>query len=176
MYGNPCSVNPQVANFFNQVDTNRSGSISADELQRALNNGLGTAFNMRTVDLMIAMFDKDMNGTMNLEEFNQLFTFVQQWQTCFRNYDRDRSGTIDVNEFQTALSSFGYRLSPQFITLLIRKFDRHRRGSISFDDFILACVCLKNLTDGFKLYDYQRNGTAQMNYENFLTAAFSVVS
>ncbi|VDQ04107.1 unnamed protein product [Trichobilharzia regenti] len=92
---------------------------------------------------MIAMFDKDMNGTMNLQEFGQLFAYVQQWQTCFRSYDRDNSGTIDVNELQTALTSFGYRLSSQFISLLVRKFDRHRRGSISFDDFILACVCLK---------------------------------
>ncbi|CAH8622712.1 unnamed protein product [Heterobilharzia americana] len=116
MYGNQCNVNPQIANFFNQVDLNRSGSISADELQKALNNGLGTAFNMRTIDLMICMFDRDMNGTMNLQEFSQLFAYVQQWQNCFQNYDRDRS---------------------------VRKFDRHRRGSITFDDFILACVCLK---------------------------------
>ncbi|CAH8593727.1 unnamed protein product [Heterobilharzia americana] len=176
MYGNQCNVNPQIANFFNQVDLNRSGSISADELQKALNNGLGTAFNMRTIDLMICMFDRDMNGTMNLQEFSQLFAYVQQWQNCFQNYDRDRSGTIDVNEFQTALTSFGYRLSPQFIGLLVRKFDRHRRGSITFDDFILACVCLKNLTDGFKIHDHQRNGMAQLSYENFLTAAFSVIS
>lgn len=89
------------------------------------------------------MFDKDMNGTINVYEFSQLFEYVQQWQQCFRSYDRDGSGTIDCREFHTALTSFGYRLSPEFSQFLIRKFDKNRRGSVGFDNFILACVCLK---------------------------------
>lgn len=43
--------------FFNRVDKDRSGYISADELQQALSNGTWTPFNPETVRLMIGMFD-----------------------------------------------------------------------------------------------------------------------
>lgn len=40
------------------VDADRSGKITADELQRALLNGNWTPFNRETCRLMIGMFDK----------------------------------------------------------------------------------------------------------------------
>ncbi|KAH8873287.1 Sorcin [Schistosoma japonicum] len=98
---------------------------------------------MKTVEIMMGMFDRDMNGTMDVLEFSRLFLYVQQWQSCFRGFDRDNSGTIDCREFEAALIQFGFKLSPQFVQFLIRKFDRDRRGSIGFDDFILVCVCLQ---------------------------------
>ncbi|TGZ68757.1 hypothetical protein CRM22_004091 [Opisthorchis felineus] len=134
---------PNIQQIFQQVDRNRSGQIEGPELQMALQNGVGTQFNMKTIDLMICMFDRDGNGNMNMQEFAQLFNYVQQWMSCFKQYDRDGSGTISCQELHHALSSFGFRLSPQFISLMIRKFDRTRRGQIAFDDFMLACVCLQ---------------------------------
>ncbi|TGZ68760.1 hypothetical protein CRM22_004091 [Opisthorchis felineus] len=136
---------PNIQQIFQQVDRNRSGQIEGPELQMALQNGVGTQFNMKTIDLMICMFDRDGNGNMNMQEFAQLFNYVQQWMSCFKQYDRDGSGTISCQELHHALSSFGFRLSPQFISLMIRKFDRTRRGQIAFDDFMLACVCLQLL-------------------------------
>jgi peflin len=46
----------------------------------------------------------------------------------FRHFDRDRSGTIDGRELQEALRQFGYRLSPQLLTLLQRKYGTHVRS------------------------------------------------
>ncbi|TGZ68758.1 hypothetical protein CRM22_004091 [Opisthorchis felineus] len=166
---------PNIQQIFQQVDRNRSGQIEGPELQMALQNGVGTQFNMKTIDLMICMFDRDGNGNMNMQEFAQLFNYVQQWMSCFKQYDRDGSGTISCQELHHALSSFGFRLSPQFISLMIRKFDRTRRGQIAFDDFMLACVCLQNLTSAFMVHDYNRNGYAQFSYEDFLTAALRVL-
>lgn len=37
----------------------------------------------------------------------------------------------------------GYRLSDNFVDLLVRKFDRIGRGSVAFDDFIQCCVYLQ---------------------------------
>jgi Ca2+-binding EF-hand superfamily protein len=53
------------------------------------------------------MFDRDRSGTINFQEFSQLWKFVTDWQNCFRTYDRDNSGTIDKNELKTALTGFG---------------------------------------------------------------------
>ena len=92
---------------------------------------------------MIGMFDKDRSGTINFQEFGSLWKYVQDWQTTFKSYDRDGSGSIDKVELKTALSSFGYRLSDRFYDLLIRKFDRVGRGTVAFDDFIQCCVVIQ---------------------------------
>jgi Ca2+-binding EF-hand superfamily protein len=47
---------------------------------------------------------------------------TQDWQGVFLHFDRDRSGSIDNDELQAALSQFGYRLSPQLLNLLQRKY------------------------------------------------------
>lgn len=44
-----------VDNDFIRVDKDRSGTITADELQQALSNGTWTPFNPETVRLMIGM-------------------------------------------------------------------------------------------------------------------------
>jgi Ca2+-binding EF-hand superfamily protein len=53
-------------------------------------------------------------------------TKTQDWQGVFLHFDRDRSGTIDGNELQAALNQFGYRLSPNLLNLLQRKYGAHR--------------------------------------------------
>ena len=53
------------------------------------------------------MFDRDQTGTINFQEFGALWKYIQDWQTTFRSYDRDNSGSIDQQELKTALTSFG---------------------------------------------------------------------
>lgn len=160
--------------IFQKVDKDRSGAITSDELQTALSNGSWTAFNPETVRLMIGMFDRDHTGTINFDEFGALWKYVQDWQTTFKSYDRDNSGSIDKHELKTALTSFGYRLSDRFYDLLIRKFDRTGRGTVAFDDFIQCCVVIQTLTASFKAYDTNRNGWIQISYEQFLKLVFNL--
>ena len=40
----------------------------------------------------------------------------------FEHFDKDRSGTIDSLELQSALHQFGLKLSPQLMSLLVTKF------------------------------------------------------
>lgn len=108
----------------------------------ALSNGTWTPFNPETVRLMIGMFDKHNRGTVSFEDFGALWKYVTDWQACFRSFDRDGSGNINVSELKDALSSFGYRLSEQIVSVMLKKFDRFGRGTILFDDFIQCCVVL----------------------------------
>lgn len=89
------------------------------------------------------MFDKSNQGRITFEDFSSLWKYVTDWQNCFRSFDRDNSGNIDKNEMRTALTSFGYRLSDGIIEVILRKFDRHGRGTILFDDFIQCCISLQ---------------------------------
>ncbi len=74
------------------------------------------------------MFDRDGSGQINFEEFGALWKYVTDWQQCFRSFDTDNSGTIDRSELQNALVTFGYRLSPQTVDIMLKKFDRIGRG------------------------------------------------
>ena len=70
----------------------------------------------------------------------------------------DRSGNISRDEFTEALVAFGYRLSPSFVALLFRTYDRRGENAMGFDLFVQACISLKRMTDVFKRYDDDRDG------------------
>lgn len=88
------------------------------------------------------MFDRRGTATIRLEEFGSLWKYVEDWQACFQNYDKDNSGFIDASELHSALTAFGYRLNPQVTQLMVKRFDRQNRGTLAFDDFIQSCVML----------------------------------
>ncbi|GFS23821.1 programmed cell death protein 6-like [Elysia marginata] len=165
----PPGISPELWTWFQAVDADRSGKITATELRQALMNGNWSPFNPETCRLMIGMFDRDRNGTIDVHEFAALWKYIQDWKACFDRFDQDRSGNIDANELGTAFQTFGYRLSPQFSQLVVRVFDRKRGGvSIEFDDFIQACVMLKTLTDKFRIKDTNQSGNIRIAYEEFL--------
>ncbi|KAI8141247.1 hypothetical protein BJV82DRAFT_580576 [Fennellomyces sp. T-0311] len=172
--GNPSQ---QLWGWFKAVDTDNSGQLTVDELQRALINGDWSPFNIETVRLMVAMFDKelltDQTGTINFQEFSGLWKYIEDWKRCFQQFDADASGSIDRNEMGNALRTFGYNLSDKFINLLINKFDKYGhwaagKGDVTFDNFVQACVTVKTLTDSFRQYDTDGDGWIQIKYEDFL--------
>lgn len=160
--------------LFRNVDTDRSGTINAQELQSALSNGTWKAFNPDTVRMMIGMFDRQGTGTLNFDEFACLWNYISEWQNCFQALDRDRSGSIDRREFGEALSRFGYRLSQPTVDALLMKYDRDRKGSMNFDDFILCCVNLHTVTDAFRRQDTDRDGWIQISYEDFVRTVINL--
>jgi len=56
---------------------------------------------------MIGMFDRDNSSTISFDEFVSLWKYIDDWQRCFRSFDKDNSGSIDRNELKTALTTFG---------------------------------------------------------------------
>ncbi|KAI9265655.1 hypothetical protein EDC94DRAFT_657959 [Helicostylum pulchrum] len=170
--GPPPGSDPQLWNWFTAVDTDRSGQLSVDELQRALVNGDWSPFNIETVRTMVNMFDKDNSGTIDFNEFAGLWKYIEDWKRCFQTFDADNSGNIDHIEMSNALKTFGYNLSDQFIRVLVQKFDKYGhstgKGNITFDNFVQACVTVKTLTDSFRQFDTDNDGWIQINYEQFL--------
>ncbi|CAO3664025.1 hypothetical protein G6F70_001447 [Rhizopus microsporus] len=170
--GCPPGADPQLWSWFTAVDTDHSGQLSVDELQRALVNGDWSPFNIETVRTMVNMFDKDNSGTIDFNEFAGLWRYIEDWKKCFQTFDRDNSGNIDQAEMSMALKTFGYNLSDRFISVLVQKFDKYGhssgKGNITFDNFVQACVTVKTLTDSFRQFDTDNDGWIQINYEQFL--------
>ncbi|KAK2590644.1 hypothetical protein QQS21_011671 [Conoideocrella luteorostrata] len=160
---------PTLLPLFRAVDKDGTGQLSEKELSAALVNGDWTAFDIQTVRMMIRMFDSDRNGTINFEEFCGLWSFLASWRTLFDRFDVDRSGNISLQEFTDALIAFRYRLSPQFVELLFRTYDKRNEGVMSFDLFVQSCISLKRMTDVFKKYDDDRDGFITLSFEDFLS-------
>lgn len=101
-------VSPDVQQWFTTVDKDHSGAINWEELQSALINGQGNNFSDTACKLMIGMFDRDKTGTIDINEFQQLFSYINQWLAVFKNYDRDQSGHIEEHELQQGILQIYY--------------------------------------------------------------------
>jgi hypothetical protein len=44
------------------------------------------------------MFDLDRSGTVDVHEFEKLYAYINQWLAVFKTYDRDQSGHIEEGE------------------------------------------------------------------------------
>jgi Ca2+-binding EF-hand superfamily protein len=137
----PAGADPQLWQWFSTVDNDRSGAITAVELERALINGDWTPFDLDTVKLLMSIFDTDRSGTIGFNEFAGLWKYVKDWQNVFRHFDRDRSGTIDGGELREALSQFGYNLSPPLLELVQKKYGE-RLGSFCDLSSLQLCIFL----------------------------------
>ena len=65
----------------------------------------------------------------NAEQITELIT-------AFKNYDTDKSGTIDDKEFKNALKAMGHdEVTDDQANELMKKVDKNNDGVISFDEF-----------------------------------------
>jgi len=178
-YGPPAGADLQLWQLFSTADTDRSGAITASELQGALVNNDWQKFDLDTIKMLMNVFDTDRNGTIGFNEFAGLYKYVSDWRNVFFHFDRDRSGSIEGRELAEALRNFGYNLSPPLLTLLEQKYGSgpvSRYGpppGITFDRFVRACVVVKTLTDAFQKRDTDRDGWIQLNYEDFMKMVLS---
>ncbi|XP_044149508.1 sorcin [Bufo gargarizans] len=154
----------------------QDGQIDAEELQRCLTqSGMSGGYKPFSLDacrLMIAMLDRDMSGKMGFNEFKELSMALNGWKQNFMAFDADRSGTIDGLELHRALGTMGYRLSPQALNILSKRFSTH--GRITFDDYIACCVKIRALTDIFRRRDTAQQGMVNFMYDDFIQCVMSI--
>merc|ERR1712223_1529610 len=163
-------VDPQVQQWFNAVDSDRSGHISASELQKALVNGNWSNFSEEACRMMIDMYDKDKTGTIDIHEFQKLFGSINQWKAVFESHDKDRSGRIEQAELEQAFQQMGYRFTQTFVQNLLAKYDARTRR-LTLDNFIVASVQIQRLTASFRNRDREMRGQATLGYEDFIGIA-----
>jgi len=163
-------MDPNIASWFRAVDSDNSGQINAEELSKALVNGNWSHFSEEACRMMIDLYDAEKKGTVNVNEFNLLFQSINKWKGVFESFDADRSGRIEQGELTQAFQQMGYRFTPTFVQNILTKYDpRNRR--MTLDNFIVACVQIKRLTDSFRVRDQEMKGAATIQYEDFIGLA-----
>jgi len=146
--------------WFQAVDQDGSGHISAEELQAALINNGGLSFSMTTVEYLMGIFDRDGSGTIGFEEFEPLWNYITQWRQMFDSFDADNDGTIDASELSRALAHYNLHVGTPILNTLVKKYGIKRsrnlhpshpaRTQMDLDHFVCACVVVRQMCD---LYD-----------------------
>ncbi|KAH7982775.1 programmed cell death protein 6-like [Rhipicephalus sanguineus] len=159
---------------FLAADQGHNGAIDYRELQMALSTGTWRPFNMETAKMLVNLFDRNHDGTINFDEFSELYRYVTEWSSAFRHHDPNNGGTIDPANMITALKECNQTLSDRFYSLLQRRFVRG--GKVYFDEFIQACMYIKSATDAFRRYDRQKTGVVNVRFEEYLVMLIQVLA
>uniref|UniRef100_A0A3Q4IDR4 Grancalcin n=1 Tax=Neolamprologus brichardi TaxID=32507 RepID=A0A3Q4IDR4_NEOBR len=143
----PPPANDPMWGYFTAI-AGQDGEIDAEELQRCLTQagftGSYSPFSLDTCRIMIAMLDRDLTGKMGFNEFKELFSALNGWKQNFMMFDRDRSGTVEPHEMTQAINAMGYRISPQALNAILKRYNKG--GRVFFDDYVACCVKLRALT------------------------------
>ncbi|XP_061292654.1 grancalcin isoform X3 [Bos javanicus] len=123
----------------------QDGEVDAEELQKCLTqsgiSGTYSPFSLETCRIMIAMLDQN-----------------------FITVDKDGSGSVEHHELNQAIAAMGYRLSPQTVTTIVKRYSKN--GRIFFDDYVACCVKLRALTDFFRRRDHLQQGVVSFVYDD----------
>ncbi|KAJ7967081.1 Calcium-dependent protein kinase SK5 [Quillaja saponaria] len=152
--------------WFEQVDSEKTGSITALQLKRALAVG-NLDFPLSVVQQMIRMYDFDRNGMMSFEEFVALNRFLLKVQHAFSDLERGR-GFLLTDDVYEALVKIGFTLdSPAFYTVC-ESFDQNKNGRFRLDDFISLCIFLQSARNLFNSFDTAKQGRVTLDLNQFV--------
>ncbi|KAG8738934.1 hypothetical protein FRC10_006320 [Ceratobasidium sp. 414] len=160
--GPPPGADPQLWTWFNSVDSDRSGSISAPELQQALFNGDWSPFDLDTVKMLITMFDTDRSGCIGFNEFSGLWRYIRDWQNFWTWFNANMVSTFRVSSLLSMLTNTDAKASAPI--------PGGPPPSITFDRFVRACVVITSLVETFRRMDTDRDGLVQINCDAFVHA------
>ncbi|XP_027356692.1 sorcin-like isoform X2 [Abrus precatorius] len=152
--------------WFDRVDSEKNGSITALQLKTALAVG-NLEFPLSVVEQMIRMYDFDRNGTMSFEEFVALNKFLLKVQHAFSDLERGRGFLVPDDVFE-ALVKIGFMLdSPAFYSVC-ESFDRSKNGRFQLDIFISICIFLQSARNLFNSFDIAKHGRVTLDLNQFV--------
>eukprot|EP00878_Enallax_costatus_P011154 GHUV01011648.1.p1 GENE.GHUV01011648.1~~GHUV01011648.1.p1 ORF type:complete len:111 (+),score=35.27 GHUV01011648.1:306-638(+) len=96
----------QLRKWFQAIDKDGNGELTAMELQAALQLG-NLNFSLATVAHIIRIHDKTGSGTITFDEFGKLHEFLTNVQQSFEFFDKDRSNSLNYEEISNALQHAG---------------------------------------------------------------------
>lgn len=166
-------IDEKFKNLFRQL-AGPDLQISMSELQTILNRVVGkhqdlktSGFSMDACRCMINLMDRDGDARLGLTEFNVLWNKIRKWLVIFRQFDLDKSGSMNAYEMRLALESAGFKLNNQLHNLLITRYSEPDL-SINFDNFICCIIRLETMYRFFVKMDTDRDGSVTFNMFQWL--------
>lgn len=156
----------ELQRWFTTVDRDRSGTITADELQ-------GLAFGGRPLGYssalkLVKVFDRDYSGSIDFFEYAALHKFITSMQNAFMQADSDRNGVLDPRELVYALQISGFQLTPRAVDSLYRRHDKTMTQGVTFPMFLDLAADVALLKNQFEWLDADRDGFVTINLDQLI--------
>ncbi|XP_043913589.1 calpain small subunit 1-like [Protopterus annectens] len=124
-------------------------------------------FSIESCRSIVALMDADSSGKLGLVEFKYIWNNIKKWQKVYKEFDADRSGTINGCEIPRALQAAGFNLDAPLISLITRRYS-DENGDIDFDNYITCLTRLDAMFRAFKTLDKDNDGKIRVKTEEFL--------
>mmetsp|Transcript_130084 Transcript_130084/g.277889 ORF Transcript_130084/g.277889 Transcript_130084/m.277889 type:complete len:1026 (+) Transcript_130084:91-3168(+) len=140
---------------FQHFDKDKSGKLCQEEIMSAMGEfGLlpKNPLERKEVEAILKAADKNGDNAFDFEEFLHLTSLVRNYQVdlkreehsaCFDRYDRDKSGSLTVEELSSLLYDLGCiprdRKEQEELGAIIQQVDSDGNGIIQFDEFEILC-------------------------------------
>eukprot|EP01089_Gocevia_fonbrunei_P009257 TRINITY_DN2135_c0_g2_i3.p1 TRINITY_DN2135_c0_g2~~TRINITY_DN2135_c0_g2_i3.p1 ORF type:complete len:228 (+),score=62.52 TRINITY_DN2135_c0_g2_i3:50-685(+) len=159
----------EIQAWFNGVDRDRSGSITAQEIAGITFNGQALGLDVATK--LVKIFDKDHSNSVDFYEYASLHKFLTGLQQAFFAGDRDRSGRLDANEIHVALGQVGFgNVSLPVVKSMTARYVQPGFGptGLTFHDFLLVVATIAQTRSLFEWRDTSRSGKLTVTLEQLL--------
>ncbi|KAM3743645.1 hypothetical protein ACB098_07G162600 [Castanea mollissima] len=124
--------------WFDRVDSEKTGTITAPQLKSALSVG-NLEFSLSVVQQMIRMYDFDRNGTMSFDEFVALNKFLLKVQQAFSDRERGRGYIVPDDVYENSSC-----VSPNYMA---HQFDINKKMRAILIDWLIEVHCKFELMD-----------------------------
>ncbi|KAM8952693.1 calpain small subunit 1 [Pelodytes ibericus] len=124
-------------------------------------------FSLESCRSMVAVMDSDCTGKLGFEEFKYLWNNIKKWQSIYKRYDTDRSGTISCSELPGAFQAAGFQLNPQLYQMISRRYS-DEKGDMDFDNYLCCLVRLDAMFRAFKTLDKDGDGQIRVTIQEWL--------
>lgn len=125
--------------IFNQIDTDRSGSISLDEMRKGMQR-LGAKMNERELRQLYGALDTNASDSINMNEFfaatlglNRMIT-EENMHGAFAYFDKDGSGFISRDELRQVCEEFG--IGEENVQQMMEEVDENKDNQIDYNEFV----------------------------------------
>lgn len=134
----------EIKQLFELFDKDKDGLITKDELKMVLRD-FGN-IDKKEIQTLYDQMGVKQDGNINFKQFSKCIeTYYyktdkqseeEELKNSFKLFDKDKSGTIDVEELKKVLTSIGEKLSDKEVDVLFREADRNKDGHIQYSEFV----------------------------------------
>eukprot|EP01102_Stenamoeba_stenopodia_P000246 TRINITY_DN10217_c0_g1_i1.p1 TRINITY_DN10217_c0_g1~~TRINITY_DN10217_c0_g1_i1.p1 ORF type:complete len:302 (+),score=61.76 TRINITY_DN10217_c0_g1_i1:146-1051(+) len=153
----------QLQNWFQSVDIDRAGKISAIPLT-TLQFG-GRNLDVNTAQKAIRIFDRDGTRLLSFQDFACLYKFLGCVAISFQKQDVNRTGALDVNSVARAVGEMNLGVSFPNIQAYHKKFAGDISKPLTSAQYMNMVIELALIKSRMELYDPLRQGKCQFTLD-----------
>uniref|UniRef100_J3M0D3 non-specific serine/threonine protein kinase n=1 Tax=Oryza brachyantha TaxID=4533 RepID=J3M0D3_ORYBR len=126
--------------MFNNMDTDKSGTITVEELKVGLTK-LGSKITEAEVQKLMEAVDVDKSGSIDYSEFLAAMINKHKLEKeedllrAFQHFDKDNSGYITRDELEQAMEEYGMSDEAN-IKQVLDEVDKDKDGRIDYEEFV----------------------------------------